>query len=122
MVSGGSRYVGNIEITTAKGTQTMFLPLIHDLYRRLMRWHERREAIRHLSELDDYLLYDIGIDRADIARVVDERMPASASEPVSHKPATDLEIPRPTTLHRSAIADHWNHWSWRATTSTTHVS
>jgi uncharacterized protein YjiS (DUF1127 family) len=122
MVSAAIAYVGNIETTSTKGTRAMLLPLIHDLYRRLMRWHERRDAIRHLRELDDYLLYDIGIDRADIERVVDERMPASESEPVRHKPATDLEMPGPSILHRSAQADHWNHWAWRATTSTTRAS
>lgn len=34
------------------------------------RWHERREAARHLQELDDRLLEDIGISRGDIRAAV----------------------------------------------------
>jgi uncharacterized protein YjiS (DUF1127 family) len=37
------------------------------------RWHRlerRRTAARRLGQLDDHLLRDIGIDRADIAGVV----------------------------------------------------
>lgn len=37
----------------------------------IARSYRRRRAIGHLSELDDHLLRDIGIERNDIRRVVD---------------------------------------------------
>jgi uncharacterized protein YjiS (DUF1127 family) len=40
------------------------------LRRRLRRWHAADLAERRLRGLDDHLLRDIGIDRADIGSVV----------------------------------------------------
>ena len=37
----------------------------------IVRSYRRRKAIVHLSDLDDHLLRDIGIERNDIRRVVD---------------------------------------------------
>ena len=40
----------------------------------LMRWHRRRTAISSLRALPDYLLDDIGVNRASIPEVVDGLM------------------------------------------------
>lgn len=37
----------------------------------IARSYRRRRAVAHLSELNDHLLRDIGIERNDIRRVVD---------------------------------------------------
>lgn len=48
----------------------------------LMRWYRRNEAFRQLSQLDDSMLADIGVNRGDIPALVenwDGEMPAEAS-------------------------------------------
>ena len=39
-------------------------------WQRFRRWRAARQAIRHLHEIDDYLLEDVGINRWDIAEIV----------------------------------------------------
>ena len=39
-------------------------------WQRFRHWRAARQAIRHLHEIDDYLLEDVGIHRWDIAEVV----------------------------------------------------
>ena len=34
--------------------------------RAVVRWHQRRKAVRELSAIDDWLLRDIGLDRGDV--------------------------------------------------------
>ncbi len=41
---------------------------IRGAFSRYRAWRRRRIAVRHLSELDDYLLRDIGITRAEVFR------------------------------------------------------
>jgi len=57
----------------------MYLPLIMNVYRHLRQWHKRRKAIRELAALDDRLLNDIGIERSEIERLVDDRAKSSPS-------------------------------------------
>jgi uncharacterized protein YjiS (DUF1127 family) len=48
----------------------------------LMRWYRRNEAFRQLSQLDDRMLADIGVNRGDIPALVenwDGEVPAEAS-------------------------------------------
>jgi uncharacterized protein YjiS (DUF1127 family) len=45
-------------------------PLLFALLARILRAFEHRRAIDELSRLDDHMLSDIGISRADIERVV----------------------------------------------------
>jgi uncharacterized protein YjiS (DUF1127 family) len=49
------------------------------LLARLQAWQERRRAIRHLAQLDDRLLADIGLSRADIRPVVEDLITAEAA-------------------------------------------
>ena len=53
----------------------------------LVQRYHRRTAIRRLSELDDHLLRDIGIERCDIRRVVDG-LAAQADPPANDKTFT----------------------------------
>ncbi len=39
-------------------------------WQRFRRWRAAQQAIRHLQEIDDYLLEDVGIHRWDIAEMV----------------------------------------------------
>lgn len=63
----------------------MYLPFIMELYRKLRQWHRRREAVRHLRQFDDHLLRDIGIERADIERVVDYRQSVPNAGQAAHR-------------------------------------
>ena len=36
-------------------------------------WREQRAAVRHLHELDDRLLHDVGIERREIPEIVAKR-------------------------------------------------
>ncbi len=56
--------------------------LLAALFAPLLHWHRRNEAFRQLSRLDDRMLSDIGISRADIPTLVqgwDGEMPETAS-------------------------------------------
>jgi len=81
----------------------MYLPIIMNLYRDLRQWHRRRAAIRHLRQLDDHLLRDIGIERSGIESAVDQR-PARR-----HGPARNDNRYAPATPHAllmSAVGLH----------------
>lgn len=45
-----------------------FLSLLRDLVERLLVWQERWEQRERLSGLDEHILRDIGLSRADAAR------------------------------------------------------
>lgn len=68
--------------------------LFGSMARSLARKWQRRKAIAQLEAMDDYLLKDIGINRSDIRRVVNEpygrhptpARPASAIRPDDHRP------------------------------------
>jgi len=49
----------------------MQLPIfIRHQIRKLRDWQAEREAVRHLREMNDHILRDIGIERHDIETVV----------------------------------------------------
>jgi uncharacterized protein YjiS (DUF1127 family) len=48
-----------------------FRHLVSTLLGRIIRALERRRAVHELTQLDDHMLSDIGITRADIQRAVD---------------------------------------------------
>ena len=54
----------------------------------MLRWRERRIAIRQLVALDDHTLKDIGLYRGDIHSVADTRLKTSLGEarPISAPP------------------------------------
>ncbi|MBT6096237.1 MAG: DUF1127 domain-containing protein [Rhodospirillaceae bacterium] len=68
----------------------MFKHHITNLFKRLGRQHARYVAKRHLREIDDYLLRDIGIDRSQIDSVVDGML----AEPPHQQPYLDGDILR----------------------------
>ncbi len=76
----------------------MKTPLIHKLVSTLRRWHRRRLAIRELMALDDRMLDDIGVRRADIHRVVDGLL---SSAP---RPATRATVSRERTATAQGVA------------------
>jgi uncharacterized protein YjiS (DUF1127 family) len=45
--------------------------MVAALFSQIIRVLERRRAVHDLMQLDDYMLSDIGITRADIHRAVD---------------------------------------------------
>lgn len=55
----GSFYVRPVRRKTTGGIVTRAVDL-------LLRWAERARQRRHLAELDDRLLRDIGVSRADV--------------------------------------------------------
>jgi uncharacterized protein YjiS (DUF1127 family) len=72
---------------TARQAPTMLVALV-DLVaaigRRVIAWQERRRAERELRSLDDRMLRDIGIFRADIPRVVAGQPALSARAEEAH--------------------------------------
>ena len=56
--------------------------LLMKLMHAIKRWHERRTTIRQLSQLNDHLLNDIGIQRYEIDALVQQSV---RSMPVSYK-------------------------------------
>ena len=44
--------------------------LTADIFATVIEWHERARQRRHLSELDDRMLQDIGVTRADVGREI----------------------------------------------------
>ena len=46
---------------------------------RLRTWRDKRQALRDLAQLDDHLLADIGLSRAEIRPVVDGLVSAKAA-------------------------------------------
>lgn len=58
----------------AAGGLHMTTNVLRRLYRALRRWHDHRNSVRALSALDDRRLNDVGIERDDIPRVVEERL------------------------------------------------
>lgn len=63
----------------------MNLRILRNLYRELREWRARRVAVRHLTDLDDYLLRDIGIERADIQSYVDGSAFVNPREEAYHR-------------------------------------
>lgn len=63
---------------------------------KIQTWRNRRAAVRELSRLDDRMLRDIGLTRADIAAAVaGETIPGAGPESVSAGVSPDL---RPAQL------------------------
>jgi uncharacterized protein YjiS (DUF1127 family) len=71
----------------------------------LRRWRTRRLAIRELSTLNDRLLADIGIERAEIDAVVDGLWRANARER-SHPSRRAGWIAAPRHAYRTAWNDN----------------
>ena len=61
---------GATMITRSTDQRKMKMLPVLKLLNAIHRWHERRQAIQALSELDDRILRDIGIDRGAIPHVV----------------------------------------------------
>ncbi|MEK9754786.1 MAG: DUF1127 domain-containing protein [Rhodospirillaceae bacterium] len=57
----------------------MLLSMLLNFYRDMRQRQARRAAIRHIAELDDYLLRGIGIQRTDIERYVDGDTPSPSA-------------------------------------------
>ncbi|WP_353890450.1 DUF1127 domain-containing protein [uncultured Aliiroseovarius sp.] len=80
--------------------------LIGQLGRSLARWWQRRRAIAQLEAMDDALLRDMGIYRADIRRVVngfsDRDLGLTRSARVSEK--VDRRGPADDQRNQGAIA------------------
>lgn len=55
----------SLEVTTV---------LVRWLSNSICRWYARRRTIRILSALNDWQLRDIGVDRNEISKVVDDRL------------------------------------------------
>ncbi len=53
---------------TSVSTRRWVYGLIHQALDTLMAWHERARQRRHLAQLDDRMLKDIGLSRVDVAR------------------------------------------------------
>jgi uncharacterized protein YjiS (DUF1127 family) len=51
--------------------------------RAVVRWHQRRKAVRELSAIDDWLLRDIGLDRGDVHALATGKV--SLADLESHK-------------------------------------
>ena len=58
--------------------------IIGRLFDRLQTWNLKRQAIRELNQLDDLLLTDVGIERGDIASVVEGLLERRGPEAASH--------------------------------------
>lgn len=57
------------------------------LFHAIRRRHQINSAVRELSRLDDDLLQDIGIDRANIAEVVATMIDSRAAQSMDTVPA-----------------------------------
>ena len=53
-----------------RGVETHGPHIIREALTTLRTWHRRARTRRHLLDLDDHLLADVGLDRADAAREV----------------------------------------------------
>jgi uncharacterized protein YjiS (DUF1127 family) len=49
-----------------------FRGIVMRLIERLAVWHERSRQRYHLATLDDHILKDIGLSRADVTREIDK--------------------------------------------------
>lgn len=61
-----------IRTTTSPSGAALIYRAVHfieDAFEALVQWQERQETERVLSKLSSRQLYDIGIERCDIARV-----------------------------------------------------
>ena len=58
--------------TTGPGYRVSIIGLLQGLLRAVSRWRLRRQTTCRLSALDDRMLQDIGLDRADIAAMADK--------------------------------------------------
>jgi uncharacterized protein YjiS (DUF1127 family) len=63
----GAACGGRVVITPARSLGS---PLVRHLLKRIKHWRRSRQAERDLMALDDRLLKDIGISRADIPQAV----------------------------------------------------
>ena len=72
-----SASIGTMTSATAPASRAStlgrFTRLLGRFIEILMLWQERAEARHRLSEMDDYLLKDIGLSRADVQRETEKR-------------------------------------------------
>ena len=54
------------------GTSFGLPPFIVNAWRRFVRWGERRRQRQHLARLDDRMLRDLGLSRADVQIEIDK--------------------------------------------------
>lgn len=62
----------------------------HALARAVAAWRRRRDVLRALQALDDHLLLDIGLTRADLRAVANGRLPAMPDQ--ERQPAAPTAI------------------------------
>jgi uncharacterized protein YjiS (DUF1127 family) len=70
----------------------MSIAFIMNLFKNLRQWHRRRIAVRHLSELDDHLLRDIGMERADIQNHVNGSPSVKIRENAYHRQGSHRDV------------------------------
>ncbi len=79
----------------------MFKQLITNLLRETRRLHARQAAKRHLRDIDDYLLRDIGIDRSQVDLVVDGMMGQAQKTQPCRDSRAQRERSRPAAMPSS---------------------
>lgn len=65
--------IANVALVSDDGRFRAFRALHRRLFKNVLIWCKRRQAIRQLRELDDHVLEDIGIHRSEITPVVNLR-------------------------------------------------
>jgi len=81
------------DIQCAGGTENSILRRLSYLLRRsanrIHRWAQRAEQRRQLREMDEHMLKDIGLSRADVQRIAGRRWfwedPLETGEPVDQR-------------------------------------
>jgi uncharacterized protein YjiS (DUF1127 family) len=68
----------------------------------IRRWHQRRTTVRRLSQLNDYLLKDIGIHRHEIESVVHQSIGPMPASHESH--GKTVVLPNGSLMDRSCSA------------------
>ena len=63
------------------------------------RYRERQQAVRQLSAMPDYLLHDIGIERANIKALVSGLQAGRAMADFGSKKVSQPRPPRDLALH-----------------------
>lgn len=84
-----AREMRAVEVGEALGSALRAIGRVVDtvLITPVRRWRQQQQAYRELMSLDDHVLHDIGITRADIPYVVRGRAPA-------RRPAANDDSPR----------------------------